>query len=242
MKLNIDFDELMGAFEEANSEHHFFIDLEKNELFDINELLDDNSEKRLEEINKEKNLIIPERTSSDDFLLMELFVYEIAKKDFQLSDKFYNEIHKRKPFKRFKEMLDEYPGLKEDWFKFKEKDIRNDIINWLFENKIVLENQMLIPDIKIEELEKDEIEKFPEELKDFGPMACMNCDSHYGFKARFFNINQDIENMMIDDEIKKIMNEKYGIKDYGVSTTGKECILTYAKCPKCGSEEIFWDY
>ncbi|MDP2926218.1 MAG: UPF0158 family protein [Nanoarchaeota archaeon] len=242
MKINLNFGDLCEAFEMCNMSHHFFIDLEKNEIIDINEEIENNAEEKLESINEEKFLIIPERTSNEDYLVMELFVYEIAEKDFQLSDKFYDVIHKSKPFKRFKEILDEYPELKDKWFKFREKQIQNDVINWLFENKIILENQKLIPDIEIKVLDNDEIEKFPTELKDFGPMACMNCRNEGLILSRFFSTNCDIENMMIDEEIKRIMKEKYNTKNYGVSSTGKETILTYARCPKCGSEDIFWDF
>ncbi len=242
MNLKIDFADLCEAFEMCNVSNHFFIDLEKNEIMSINEEIDDDAEKKLEKINEKKYIVIPERMPNEDFSIMELFIYEIAEKDFQLSDKFYDAIHKSKPFKRFKEMLEEYPEIKNKWFKFKENDIKNDVINWLFENKIILENKKLIPDIEIKELTKEEIEKLPSESKDFLPMACMNCKNEGHIPAKFFIVNCDVENMMIDEEIKRIMKEKYNINDYGVMSTGKETIFTFAKCPKCGSENIFWDY
>jgi hypothetical protein len=242
MKINIDFGDLCEAFEICNVSNHFFIDLEKNEIISVNEEIDDDSEKKLEEINENKYIIIPERIPNEDFSIMELFIYEIAEKDFQLSDKFHEAIQKSKPFKRFKELLDEHSELKDKWFKFKENSIKNDVINWLFENKIILENQRLIPDIKISEMNKEEIEKLPAESKELLPMACLNCENEGHIPSRFFLLNHDNENMMIDEEIKRIMKEEYGINNYGFMATGKELILTYAKCPKCGSEDIFWDY
>jgi len=242
MMLKIDFGQLCEAFELCSLTNHYFIDLEKNELISINEEIDDEPEKKLEEINEEKFLIIPERTSDEDYLIMESFIYKIAEKDFRLSDKFYNAIHKNKPFRRFKEMLDEYPEFKDRWFKFKEKQIKNEVIDWLFENEIILEDQKLIPDLDIKELDNSEIEKIPEGLKDFAPMTCMNCENEEKIIAKFFRVNCDIENRMINYEIKRIMREKYNINDYGVMSTGKGTILTYAKCLKCGGEDIFWDY
>jgi len=82
----------------------------------------------------------------------------------------------------------------------------------------------------------------PEEIKDFGPVACMKCQNKEDIKARFFSINAAPENRLIEKENKRIMKEKYGINHYGNFTGGERDILTAAKCPKCGSEEVFWDY
>lgn len=237
--LNIDFDELLTAFMQSSVSKHFFIDTEKNELIYINDEVDRDSEEKIEEMENKKYLMIPIRLPKDDLLIMEIFIYEIVEEDFKLADEFYKVLDSRKAFGYFRELLDKYPEIKEKWFKFKDKEIKNQTINWLGENNIVLENQKLIPNIEIKELSENE--KLPKEIGDFGPIACMDCNNK-GIKGRFFEINIKIENILIDSEIKRIMEEKYQINNFGVFSTGVGTILTAAKCPKCGSENIFWDF
>ena len=82
----------------------------------------------------------------------------------------------------------------------------------------------------------------PEDTKGFDPAACLNCNNKEGLKARFFLINATTENALIEKETKRIMKEKYGIEDYGHYVDGEKELLTASKCPKCGSEDIIWDY
>ena len=228
--------------EESSVSRHFFIDPEKNELIFINDEIDDDVEKKLNEMGKEKYISIPERVPKDDFLILELFVYKIVEDDFNRAEEFYKVLDGKKPFRRFRELLEKYPELKEKWFKFRENEIKNEAINWLCENNIVLDNQRLVPEIEIKELGGSETAKLPEEVKDFGPIECMDCKNHTGIRARYFVVNQDIENMLIDREVRRIMEEKYKIKEYGMTTAGDRIILTASRCPKCGSNSIFWDF
>jgi hypothetical protein len=242
MNLNIDFDELMHAFESSNVANHFYIDIENNEIININKYVDDDIEEKLEEMNNPRFIIIPEKFPSDDFRIIELFIYEIVEEDNNLADDFYQVLDKPKPFRRFRELLDKYPELKEKWFKYKDNQLKNELINWLLEKNIILEGQKLIPEIEIKELAENEFNILPDEWKDFRPSSCMNCENNKEIKARIFLLNMDIENSLIDNEVKKIMEEKYNIKKYGVLSTGKEILLTASKCPICGCEEVFWDF
>ena len=90
-------------------------------------------------------------------------------------------------------------------------------------------------------MSKGEIKNLPEGLKDFGPFACLRCHNKTGIKARWFTVNLASENRLIEKKIQRIMKEKFGINHYG-NFSGKREFLTAAKCPKCGSENIFWDF
>jgi len=243
MKLNIDFEELVDAYEDSSVEHVYHIDTKNNELLYYNEGIGEPEEVK-EELDSctddDRFIYIPPRLPQDEFFIMETFVYTI--KDFDIAEKFHNALERKKPFRNFKELLHEHPKLREKWFEYKHNTIKNETINWLCENNIELENQQLIPEIKIEEMTRNEIKDLPEELEGFGPFACLKCHNKEGLKARWFTINITPENKLVELETQRILKEKFNITHHGNFSGGKQEFLTAAQCPKCGSEEIFWDY
>jgi len=243
MKLDIDFEELVDAFEDSSVIHVYHIDTEKSELIYYNDGLGEPEgvKEKLDSCSDDdRYLYIPPRLPQHDFYIMEMFAYEI--KDFDIVEKFHNALERKKPFRNFRELLHEYPDLQKKWFDYKHNTIKNETINWLCENNIELENQQLISEIKIKEMSRNEIKKLPEELKGFSPFACLNCHNKEGLKARWFTINLAPENRLVEKETRRIMKEKFGINHHGNFSGGKQGFLTAAKCPKCGGEEIFWDY
>ena len=57
--------------------------------------------------------------SRDTFRLMETFVTTIA--DGNIRRRFEDAIGFKKPFQNFKQLLHEYPGLREEWFRFSDE-------------------------------------------------------------------------------------------------------------------------
>lgn len=206
MKLKIDFDELIDAFEQSSVDKHFFIDTKENGIIYINEGVEINASEKLEKMESDRYIHIPPRLPQDEFSIMESFVYQLP--TLSLADKFHNTLERKKPFRNFKFLLEQYPKLKEKWFKFKDKEIKNQTINWLCEAKIELPNQKLIQDIEIKELTQNEIEDLPKEIKDFGPFVCLDCDNNTSLKARFFSLNVAEENRLIEKENEKIYERK----------------------------------
>ncbi len=243
MKLNIDFEELVDAFEDSSVIHVYHIDTKKSELIYYNDALGEPEtvKEKLDTCSDDDHYIyLPPRLPQHDFYIMEMFAYEIN--DFDIAEKFHNVLEGKKPFRNFQEILHEHPKLREKWFKYKHKTIKNETINWLCEHNIELGNQQLIPEIEIKEMNREAIKNLPEELKGFGPFACLNCHNKEGLKARWFTINLIPENRLVELETQRIMKEKFNINHHGNFSGGKQEILTAAKCPKCGGEEIFWDY
>lgn len=238
MKLKIKFDELKDAIELASFEHHYLIDKKNNHIIFISEY-EDNPEKKLEEMEGEDFIGIEPRMPEDDFRIMQSFIYKI--RDFHLARKFDEVLNKRKPFRNFKEMLEQHPEIKDKWFAHRDKELTNETINWLCINKIELKDKSFIPKIEIKELMPDEV-KLPEEFAGFGPIECMKCNNQEGIKTRYFELNVSSENMLIEKEINKIMKEKFGIKKYGHFGGGDKEVLTCSECPKCKSNEIFEDF
>ena len=115
-------------------------------------------------------------------------------------------------------------------------------MNWLCTSNIELENQCLIPEIDIRELTQEEIDNLNDEIKEFGPVRCMNCQNEKGFTRRLFLINVSPENRLIEQETKHLMEEQFNITHYGWWSGEDPNILTVSRCPKCDSERIIWDY
>ena len=240
MKLKIPFEEIKTAVEQASYGHHYLIDRKNHQIVFINEIEND-YEKKLAEVESDDFIDFELGVPDDDFLIMESFIYGIQEENFELAEKFHVVLEQKKPFKHFKELIGKHPELEEKWFKHKDKELTNETMNWLCINNIELEDESFMPKIEIRELNAKEV-KLPEEFECFGPVECMNCKNNAGFKIRYFELSISNENMLIDKEIKRLMTEKYGIKDYGTIAGGDKEILTSSKCPKCDSSEIFEDF
>ncbi len=104
-----------------------------------------------------------------------------------------------------------------------------------------LGDQSFMPKIEIKELSMDEV-KLPEGWETFGPVACMNCHNTEGLTTRYFELNVPAENMLVEQEIKRMMKETFGVKNYGHIGGGEREILTSSECPKCKSNDIFEDF
>jgi len=235
MKLKISFEDIKDAIESTSFEQHHFIDKTKNEIVFISEHKED-YENKLEEVDHNNFIGIPARTTDDDFQIMRSFIYKI--KDLSLAQKFDDVLNRKKPFRNFRKMINQYPELRERWFEHYDKEIINDTMNWLCISDIDIEDKNFMPNIEIKELEPYEV-KIPEEFEGFGSIACMKCNTQDGFKTRYFELNVSNENMLIDKEIKRIMKTKYNVENYGHLSGGKKEILTVSECPKCKSGKIF---
>lgn len=238
MKIKILFEDIKDAIESASFEHHYLIDKDKNEIVFISEYEGD-YEKKLEEVENNNFIGIPERMPDDDFHIMKSFIGEI--KDFKIAQKFDEAFKRKKPFRNFMALIDENLELRDRWFEHRDKEITNDTANWLCMNNIELEDKSFIPRIKINEVKKEEV-NFPEEWEDFGPVACMSCNNKESFKTRYFELNVSNENMFIDNEIKTIMKKDFKVEHYGHLGGGEKEILTSSECSKCKSKEIFEDF
>ncbi|MBI5066001.1 hypothetical protein HZA97_07220 [Candidatus Woesearchaeota archaeon] len=240
MKLKIPFDEIKDALETASFEHHCFVDKSRHEIVFISEC-EDGYEKNLKKVEGDDFIAIEPRMPDDDFKVMESFIYEIQNDNFALAERFHKALERTKPFRNFKELLNLHPEFREKWFEHRDKQIKNETMNWLCINDIKLEDCSFMPKIEIKELKPPEV-KIPEEFEGFSPVECMNCKNKYGIKTRYFELNTPAENMFIEKEIKRIMKEKYELERYGHISGGEKEILTSSECPKCKSGEIFEDF
>lgn len=61
----------------------------------------------------------------ESFKIMELFIDEVKDEDVQ--NKLFNSIKRKKPFRNFREVLNGYPQLLEEWYAFKSDYYKNQV-------------------------------------------------------------------------------------------------------------------
>lgn len=130
--LKIDLDELCSVMEDSSHEDEYYLDLETGEILLISDYMDD------EEIGKLKDQIdedsdryerIPEAESHDGYEDMVDFIATV--KDERLAELLEVAINGKGAFRRFKDVLLNYPEERERWFQFKDDRIQERALEWL---------------------------------------------------------------------------------------------------------------
>ena len=139
-KVEIDLIELIAAFDNCRIGYEYYLDIKTGEiLYTFDEGMDcEEIEKINEQIEDEPDryLAIPTDSSREGYRDMEAFSDTV--KDESLKEKLWIALDGRGAFRRFKNVLYDYPEERERWLKFKEERIKSRIAEWLKENKIEL--------------------------------------------------------------------------------------------------------
>jgi hypothetical protein len=241
LSVSIDFNDLITACEQSTDSTHFFIDIKGSTIIRIDESKDTNAQTKVRQMeNNIQYLKVPAHNVQDEAVLMETFLYDAPiDSDEDISPEMFQT---DSGIKQFHQMLASQPPLKQQWLNHRSAALRNMLISWLCDNSIELTNQHLIPAIEIKELTAEEIRRLPDEIKDFKPYACLRCHNKTGMNARIFSINVAPENRLIEQETCRILKEQFGVSHHGGWSGGDQDFLTASRCPRCGCEEIFWDY
>ena len=139
-KVKVDLDELMDAFDDCRIGYQYYLDLETGELLHILDewMTTDEIERISERLNSEpeRYLAIPTEGSHKGYQDMVAFTEGVENMD--LKEKLLIALDGRGAFRRFKNVLSEYPEERQKWFKFKENRLKQRVIEWLEENEIEL--------------------------------------------------------------------------------------------------------
>ena len=137
--LKIDLDELYDAMENSSYEVEYYLDLETGEILFVSEGMDD------EETGKLKNQIeeelgryelIPKAESYEGYRDMQAFITTVE--DDHLSELLEVAINGKGAFRRFKDVLLNYPEERERWFKFKDDRMEERALEWLDDIDVTL--------------------------------------------------------------------------------------------------------
>ena len=130
--LKIDLDELYDAMENSSYEVEYYLDLETGEILFVSEGMDD------EETGKLKNQIeeelgryepIPKAESYEGYRDMQSFIATVE--DDHLGELLEVAINGKGAFRRFKDVLLNYPKEREKWFEFRDSRMEERALKWL---------------------------------------------------------------------------------------------------------------
>ncbi len=184
---------------------------------------------------------IPPQSSRDGYDRMELFA-EIYVHEPDVRELLMAALKSPKPFRSFKDALAAHPKLEARWYKTQDDYVKERLMNWLEENGLELEDRSFLPQIRLLELDATAISKLPDEIRDFGPKACLKCHNRTGLKARYVSVNVAPTNAFLERLVREELKKLTGLGHFGVYGDGKNHYLTVCRCPKCTGEEIFWDF
>ncbi len=137
--LKIGLDELCSAMEDSSYEHEYYLDLETGKILLISDYMDD------EEIGKLKDQIdedsdryerIPEAESHQGYEDMVDFIATV--KDERLAELLEVAINGKGAFRRFKDVLLNYPEERERWFHFRDDRAQERALEWLSDIEVSL--------------------------------------------------------------------------------------------------------
>ena len=86
----------------------------------------------------------------------------------------------------------------------------------------------------------DEI-KQARSMEGFLPRVCMECGNVDNLASQFFILDEEPRSQREEKLLEQVIREKIGVKHFGMMVSDK-IILTAAKCPRCGSYEVLFDY
>ena len=137
--LNINLDELCEAMEDSSYENEYFLDLETGEILFISDYTDDEEtgelKDRIEE-DSDRYERIPKAESHEGYQDMVDFIATVDNE--HLVELLEVAINGKGAFRRFKDVLLNYPEERERWFKFKDERMEERVLEWLDDIDVVL--------------------------------------------------------------------------------------------------------
>jgi hypothetical protein len=140
--LKISLDELCEAMEDSSYENEHFLDLETGEILFVSEYMDDeDSEKLKERIEEdfERYERIPKAESHEGYQDMVDFIATVDNE--RLVELLEVAINGKGAFRRFKDVLLNYPEERERWFQFKDERMEERALEWLEDIGVTLSGE-----------------------------------------------------------------------------------------------------
>lgn len=133
-ELKINLDELCEAMEDSSYERDYYLDLKTGEVLFTSDYLDDEESVKLKdriEENFDRYEHIPKAESREVYQDMVDFIATVE--DAHLAELLEVAINGKGAFRRFKEVVLNYPEEKERWFEFKDERMEGRVREWLDE-------------------------------------------------------------------------------------------------------------
>lgn len=91
-------------------------------------------------------------------------------------------------------------------------------------------------------LEKINSSKLSNEITDFGPVECLDCDFGGNIPTKYFLVTPGAETEKEFLELKKLVKEQLGFNSFSELGCELGMLISVCRCPECGSEEILLDF
>jgi len=130
--LNINLDELCEAMDDSSYENEHFLDRETGEILFVPEYTDDEESEKLKERieeDSERYERIPKAESHEGYQDMVDFIATVDNE--RLVELLEVAINGKGAFRRFKDVLLNYPEERERWFQFKDERMEERALEWL---------------------------------------------------------------------------------------------------------------
>jgi len=140
--LKIDLDELCNAMENSSFENEYFLNLETGEILFISEYMDDEETGELKDrIEEEFDCYerIPRAESHEGYEDMVDFIATVE--DERIVELLDVAINGKGAFRRFKDVLLNYPEERERWFRFKDERMEERALEWLDDIDVTLSEE-----------------------------------------------------------------------------------------------------
>ncbi|MDD4985547.1 MAG: UPF0158 family protein [Dehalococcoidales bacterium] len=142
MVLNISLDEICEAMEDGSYENEHFLDLETGEILFVSEYMDDEESEKLKERIEEdfkRYKRIPKAESHEGYQDMVDFIAAVDNE--RLAELLGVAINGKGAFRRFKDVLLNYPEERERWFQFKDERMEQRVLEWLEDIDMILSGE-----------------------------------------------------------------------------------------------------
>jgi len=159
-EIKIDTEDLINALEDHSDSFDYFLDLgngnvalfskESYEELSEDDTADSDKCNLLQVENDSGRFVLIDPVKSEEsFGIMEDFVSTLP--DDLIKDRLSSALSKRKPFRHFKDVLNDFPEVQKEWYKFHEEEMKKIAYEWLESYDIKAE---LIHKYVIEDKEK----------------------------------------------------------------------------------------
>lgn len=139
-EIQIDTDMLIFALEDHGFERDYFLDTKSGEivtLTDFDNLFEEEELRESIEAEENRYLYIEPLDSRESFYVMERFLYTLP--EGRTKNDLAAALSGHKPFRRFKDILYNYPEIREKWFLFHNQELKKIVREWLHYNDVEAE-------------------------------------------------------------------------------------------------------
>ena len=130
--LHINLDELCEAMDNSSYESQYYLDLKTGEILFISEYMDEEEADKLKdqvEENYDRYEPVPMAESHEGYRDMQDFIATVENQ--RLAKLLEVAINGKGAFRRFKDVLLNYPEDRERWFKFRDDRVEERALEWL---------------------------------------------------------------------------------------------------------------